>query len=176
MRPFLHRLAPPNSFDFESENANLETGSVGRTVIVPDNSSGEVTPDSDSGKFSARDETCPVCGKDNQCRVARGHLYKGLCWCEKIVVPGHILSRLASEWVEPACICRSCLEAIARVSASLKDPDAVLAEVFRLTRSNDSTLLPEDYYMDEDGKMVFTSVYHLKRGVCCGNGCRHCPY
>jgi hypothetical protein len=39
-----------------------------------------------------------------------------------------------------------------------------------------STLLPEDYYLDDDGKMVFTVAYHLKRGACCGNNCRHCPY
>jgi hypothetical protein len=24
--------------------------------------------------------------------------------------------------------------------------------------------------------MVFTAAYHLKRGSCCGSGCRHCPY
>jgi hypothetical protein len=24
--------------------------------------------------------------------------------------------------------------------------------------------------------MVFTEAYHLKRGICCGSGCRHCPY
>jgi len=24
--------------------------------------------------------------------------------------------------------------------------------------------------------MVFTEAYHLKRGYCCKNGCRHCPY
>ncbi|WP_323756859.1 DUF5522 domain-containing protein [Roseivirga sp.] len=24
--------------------------------------------------------------------------------------------------------------------------------------------------------MVFTEKYHLKRGYCCKNGCRHCPY
>jgi hypothetical protein len=23
---------------------------------------------------------------------------------------------------------------------------------------------------------VFTAQHHLKRGYCCGNGCRHCPY
>jgi hypothetical protein len=32
-----------------------------------------------------------------------------------------------------------------------------------------------DYYL-EDGLMVFTSTYHLKRGHCCKNKCRHCPY
>ncbi|MCU0356215.1 MAG: DUF5522 domain-containing protein [Cyclobacteriaceae bacterium] len=24
--------------------------------------------------------------------------------------------------------------------------------------------------------MVFTAAYLLKRGYCCKNGCRHCPY
>ncbi|MBL7870047.1 MAG: hypothetical protein JNM78_00440 [Cyclobacteriaceae bacterium] len=32
-----------------------------------------------------------------------------------------------------------------------------------------------DYYL-ENGMMVFTSTYHLKRGHCCKNKCRHCPY
>ena len=31
------------------------------------------------------------------------------------------------------------------------------------------------YYL-EDGLMVLTERYHLARGNCCGNGCRHCPY
>jgi uncharacterized protein (TIGR00290 family) len=35
--------------------------------------------------------------------------------------------------------------------------------------------LSEDYYW-ENGFMVFTEAYHLKRGNCCNNGCRHCPY
>lgn len=37
-------------------------------------------------------------------------------------------------------------------------------------------LIPEDFYMNENGFMVFTEAYHLKRGYCCKNGCRHCPY
>lgn len=32
------------------------------------------------------------------------------------------------------------------------------------------------FYIDESGLMVFTQKYHLQRGYCCGNGCRHCPY
>lgn len=36
-------------------------------------------------------------------------------------------------------------------------------------------LAPEDYYFDGP-YMVFTAAYHLKRGTCCGSGCRHCPY
>jgi very-short-patch-repair endonuclease len=34
----------------------------------------------------------------------------------------------------------------------------------------------EDYYLTEDGRVVFTASYLRKRGYCCGNGCRHCPY
>lgn len=34
----------------------------------------------------------------------------------------------------------------------------------------------EDYYIDERGMFVFTAEYHLKRGYCCGSGCKHCPY
>ncbi|MDB5121740.1 MAG: hypothetical protein JWN56_2958 [Sphingobacteriales bacterium] len=33
----------------------------------------------------------------------------------------------------------------------------------------------EDFYW-ENGFMVFTESYHLKRGHCCKNKCRHCPW
>lgn len=32
-----------------------------------------------------------------------------------------------------------------------------------------------DFYI-ENGFMVFTRDYHLKRGFCCKSGCRHCPW
>ncbi|NDC22747.1 MAG: hypothetical protein EBZ49_01270 [Proteobacteria bacterium] len=36
------------------------------------------------------------------------------------------------------------------------------------------------YYFDQSiglkGAIVFTEAYHLQRGKCCGNKCRHCPY
>jgi hypothetical protein len=34
----------------------------------------------------------------------------------------------------------------------------------------------EEYYINEDGLLVFTEYYHLKRGYCCGCACKHCPY
>lgn len=33
-----------------------------------------------------------------------------------------------------------------------------------------------DFYFNEDGYVVLTEAYHLKKGYCCGNGCKHCPY
>ncbi len=37
------------------------------------------------------------------------------------------------------------------------------------------TLPEEDFYYDGPF-VVFTAAYLRKRGTCCGNGCRHCPY
>ncbi len=33
----------------------------------------------------------------------------------------------------------------------------------------------EDYCL-EDEMMVFTAAYLMRRGYCCDNGCRECPY
>jgi hypothetical protein len=34
-----------------------------------------------------------------------------------------------------------------------------------------------DYYFDAaTGLLVMAAGYLLRRGYCCGNGCRHCPY
>jgi hypothetical protein len=44
-------------------------------------------------------------------------------------------------------------------------------------RENQNEILPSDYYID-NGRVVFTESYHIRRGHCCGSysGCRHCPY
>ena len=34
----------------------------------------------------------------------------------------------------------------------------------------------EDFYYNEEGYMVLTEKFHLAKGFCCGNGCKHCPY
>ncbi|MCH2230048.1 MAG: DUF5522 domain-containing protein [Crocinitomicaceae bacterium] len=34
----------------------------------------------------------------------------------------------------------------------------------------------DEYYTTPEGYIVFTEKYHLKRGYCCKNGCKHCPY
>lgn len=34
----------------------------------------------------------------------------------------------------------------------------------------------DEFYHTEEGFIVFTEKYHLKRGYCCKSGCRHCPY
>ena len=36
--------------------------------------------------------------------------------------------------------------------------------------------IDETLYYLENGKVVFTPEYHIKRGSCCGNKCRHCAF
>jgi hypothetical protein len=42
--------------------------------------------------------------------------------------------------------------------------------------SSNSKLEQDDYYLAPEGYKVFTEKYLLKRGYCCKNACRHCPY
>jgi hypothetical protein len=44
----------------------------------------------------------------------------------------------------------------------------------KIENPNQSPGQPDFYF--ENGFLVFTKSYHEKRGFCCGNGCRHCPY
>lgn len=37
-------------------------------------------------------------------------------------------------------------------------------------------LKPDEYYLSQEGFIVYTREYHLRRGYCCKSGCRHCPY
>ena len=72
------------------------------------------------------------------------------CWCMEYAP----LSRLDEA---KDCLCEACLKEAIENAAS-KD-----------------TVAEPDYYI-ENGYYVFTDSYHLKRGYCCKNGCRHCPY
>ncbi len=45
-----------------------------------------------------------------------------------------------------------------------------------LTGDDPPELRPGDFYINEDGLMVFTREYHLRRGFCCKSGCQHCPW
>jgi len=42
--------------------------------------------------------------------------------------------------------------------------------------SNKEKATSEPDYYAENGLIVFTRTYHLRRGYCCQSGCRHCPY
>jgi len=42
--------------------------------------------------------------------------------------------------------------------------------------SKNNKMEEEDFYLSPEGLLVFTSAFHIKRGHCCKNSCKHCPY
>src|SRR5690242_92383 len=61
-----------------------------------------------------------------------------------------------------------------------KEKDQQLKEILKKHESPKDSfgelIEGEHYYFNEEGLIVLTGKYHLERGYCCGNGCRHCPY
>ena len=39
-----------------------------------------------------------------------------------------------------------------------------------------SKLIEDIHYINENGRVVFTALYLIQQGKCCGNGCKNCPY
>lgn len=103
---------------------------------------------------------CPLCGGANECQLCSPGAYKGPCWCAQVEVPGELLALVPEPLRDRACICAGC---VARFHA-------------RKTALTPHSASIGDFYLDGDGRMVFTEAYHLRRGYCCGSNCRHCPY
>ena len=59
------------------------------------------------------------------------------------------------------CLCKNCLMQEIEKQKQKTKPQTLVLNV--------------DYYI-ENGRWVFTEVFHQKRGTCCGSGCRHCPF
>jgi hypothetical protein len=38
------------------------------------------------------------------------------------------------------------------------------------------TLIEGIHYTLDGDRVVFTALFHIQRGQCCGNGCKNCPY
>ena len=79
------------------------------------------------------------------------------------------------------CICENCLRE--KISAKikdicLKDYDNLDRETKLLIKQLPKTkkLLADIDYTIENGLYVFSKWYHLKRGYCCGNGCKNCAF
>jgi len=45
-----------------------------------------------------------------------------------------------------------------------------------LDKANAKPIAGKDFYFNGQGLLVMTEQYLLKRGYCCKNGCKHCPY
>ena len=49
-------------------------------------------------------------------------------------------------------------------------------EDIKTSQEGGSEQLSPSYFYIENGRYVFTEAFHIKRGYCCGNLCRHCVY
>jgi hypothetical protein len=38
------------------------------------------------------------------------------------------------------------------------------------------SLIEHIHYHKEGDRVVFTTLFHIQRGQCCGSGCKNCPY
>jgi len=103
---------------------------------------------------------CPLCGLPNDCQMAGTAGYKGPCWCTEETFPPELLASVPEEARRTVCICRKCVIKTRRAEARAKPLPQTQAG---------------DFYIEGD-HVVFTAQYHLKRGYCCGSGCRHCPF
>lgn len=116
----------------------------------------------------ATGKTCPDCNSVFTCGTEQGNQ---ACWC--LALPAIMPPGL---WDD--CRCQSCLARViaARIESSIQENShAQMLEMACRFRHQDGLLEHIDYTL-ENGNHVFSRWYHLKRGSCCGNGCRNCPY
>lgn len=128
-------------------------------------------------------EHCPLCGGPNDCRLCTSAAYKGPCWCESAKIPDELLVRIPAEARDLACICRGCVASFHCEQSDTENRSRRREEADLSGRTNPPPhvggyegVVPGDFYFGADGLMVFTAAYHQRRGYCCDNDCRHCPY
>eukprot|EP00756_Hemistasia_phaeocysticola_P005715 Hpha_TRINITY_DN13465_c0_g2::TRINITY_DN13465_c0_g2_i1::g.130825::m.130825/K00798/MMAB, pduO; cob(I)alamin adenosyltransferase len=88
----------------------------------------------------------------------------------RVFVPG----ALASAAALAACASRRCVTRGRRFQ-SARAPAKLPPQIEELHRT--ACEAGDETYTDPStGFTVFTRVAHMRRGHCCGSGCRHCPY
>ncbi|HXB40905.1 MAG TPA: DUF5522 domain-containing protein [Bacteroidia bacterium] len=116
-----------------------------------------------------KQKKCLRCSIVFNCSITES---EGNCWCNNfppLFQPDH----------KTDCLCPGCLKIatknkITEYVASLLPEEAMNNKAKDLPKT-EKLIEDIDFYI-ENGNYVFTSWYHLKRGSCCRNGCRHCPY
>lgn len=108
------------------------------------------------------DKYCPRCGNLFECKV--GDIAN--CQCNSIKIPEATRDFILTTSYND-CLCCKCMAEIDQMVQ------------FKLQHSfpTQKELMIEGlHYYFENGYFVFTELYHLQRGYCCKNDCRHCAY
>lgn len=109
---------------------------------------------------------CSNCGSNLSC----GADQSTPCWCA-------VLPPILPPEVGKTCLCSDCLKEQVQVRIQQYVEGVKAGDIPNQAYLYSTPKLVEDidFYM-ENGLMVLSSWFHLKRGECCGNACRHCPY
>ncbi|MBP6732800.1 MAG: cysteine-rich CWC family protein [Chitinophagales bacterium] len=91
-------------------------------------------------------ETCERCGAAFECKADDIKA----CHCSSITLTASEQKYIALKFSN--CLCNNCLSSV----------------------KEEYEKMPAYYF--ENGLLVMTEKYHLERGFCCKNNCRHCPY
>ncbi|MBQ4832694.1 hypothetical protein J8L70_05515 [Pseudoalteromonas sp. MMG010] len=93
------------------------------------------------------------------------------CWCSELP------AILPLDAEATACLCRTCT--LAKINHFLQhiytQPIKTQLAFARPFKNNDNLIAGLDYTM-ENNYMVFSKWFFLKRGTCCKNNCKNCPY
>ncbi|AXI01705.1 cysteine-rich CWC family protein [Aquirhabdus parva] len=116
-------------------------------------------------------KTCQRCQASFGCSA----LNNEPCWCMDYP---KILRYPDPETEVSDCLCPTCLTAIikTRIEQTIDDRKVHLFAPAAATALKDQPLIEGLDYTIENGNWVLSRWYLLKRGDCCGNSCRNCPY
>jgi len=113
-------------------------------------------------------KTCPKCSTKLTCHSD----LNSACWCAdfpKIMPMDHTEGCLC-----PDCLKQEIIKTINHYVATYSTKELVaLAKKYDETRTNQIEGID---YTIENGMLVFSKWYHIRRGHCCGNGCVNCAY
>jgi hypothetical protein len=110
---------------------------------------------------------CSQCQTEFTCSAAESTA----CWC--MDYPNVLPVDATSD-----CLCPQCLtQAIqSKVKLEIDTVDIHQRSCEQATRFHNQPLIEGLDYVIENNLWVFSRWFHLKRGMCCGNRCRNCPY
>lgn len=106
-------------------------------------------------------KTCSRCGVTFECKVND----VSNCQCSELTISKEAYELISKTHQD--CLCKACLEQLNyMVKTGANKPFPNQKDMF----------IENVHYYLENGNWVFTEFYHLQRGECCQNNCRHCPY
>jgi len=114
-------------------------------------------------------KTCSACSQEFAC----GPGEQKNCWCASY--PSVIPLEDGKD-----CFCPSCFhqKMIAETQAYVEKAklDPTLIDDLQRFSLNEALIEGIDYTTNEQGLMVLSAWYLLRRGYCCENNCQNCPY